>query len=87
MLCTVAEAAKLLGYNSRSQLYRLLKEQWLDDYRLEIEGKTYLNMRGPEGQPTLAQHIRGITQVRYGATEIIDFNPDQYLKDLAKRLS
>ena len=71
MLCTVAEASKLLGYNSRSQLYRLLKEQWLDDYQLEIEGKTYLNMRGPEGQPTLAQHIRGITQVRYGATEII----------------
>ena len=51
MYCTFSEASKLLGYKSRSTLYRLKEKGFLDDYLEEIEGKTYLYMREKKGKP------------------------------------
>ena len=39
-LCSIGEAAKQLGYKSRSQIYRMISDGWLDDYLKEINGMT-----------------------------------------------
>ena len=31
-LATISEAAKICGYQSRSQLYKMLNDGWLKDY-------------------------------------------------------
>ena len=85
MLCTFSEAAKFLGYSSRSQLYKLRDLGVLDEYLEVGEGKTYLNMK-PTGKLSLAQHIMHNTQWR-GLQTIIDFDPDVYLKEEAERLA
>ena len=84
-ICTFAEAAKILGYKSRSTLYRLKRDGWLDDYIQMIDGKTYLEMDARRGKPTLARHIMGIIDWRCSNT-IIDFDPKKYLRDEAERL-
>ena len=80
MYCTFSEASKLLGYKSRSTLYRLKEKGLLDDYLEEIEGKTYLYMREKKGK-TLAKHIRSNIFDRHGFV-CNDFNPDTYLQSL-----
>ena len=62
-LATITEASRILGYKSRSQIYRMLKDGWLDDYVSEIEGTKYLDLK-PEGKPHLVDHIAGIAQWR-----------------------
>ena len=44
-LATFPEAAKLMGYKSRSQLYKLKRDGWLNDYIVEIAGKNYLDLK------------------------------------------
>ena len=80
MYCTFSEASKLLGYKSRSTLYRLKEKGLLDDYLEEIEGKTYLYMREKKGK-TLAKHIRSNIFDRHGFV-CYNFNPDTYLQSL-----
>ena len=86
MLCSITEASELLGYKSRAQLYRMKEDHWLDDYIQMIDGKTYLHMEGPRGKPSLARHIMGIIDWRSSNT-IIDFYPNKYIQDEAKRLN
>ena len=85
MLCTFTEAARFLGYSSRSQLYKMKDLGVLDDYLEAVQGKLYLNMK-PTGKLSLAQHIMHNTQWR-GLQTIIDFDPDVYLKEEAERLA
>ena len=80
MYFTLSEASKLLGYKSRSTLYRLKEKGLLDDYLEEIEGKTYLYMREKKGK-TLAKHIRSNIFDRHGFV-CNDFNPETYLQSL-----
>ena len=54
-----SEAAKLMGYKSRSQLYKMKRDGWLNDYIVEIAGKNYLDLQ-PRGKESLDNHIMGI---------------------------
>ena len=85
MLCTFTEAARFLGYSSRSQLYKMKDLGALDDYLEDVQGKLYLNMK-PTGKLSLAQHIMHNTQWR-GLQSIIDFYPDVYIEQEAERLA
>ena len=58
-LYTITEAAKICGYKSRSTIYKMLNDGWLNDYIMEIEGTKYLNLK-PEGKPQLVDHMAGI---------------------------
>ena len=58
-----SEAAKLMGYKSRSQLYKMKRDGWLNDYIVEIAGKNYLDLQ-PRGKASLDNHIMGIIQWR-----------------------
>ena len=80
MYCSFSEASKLLGYKSRSTLYRLKEKGLLDDYLEEIEGKTYLYMREKKGK-TLAKHIRTNVFDRHGFMSH-NFDPEEYLNSL-----
>ena len=62
-LCTITETAKICGYKSRSQIYRMLNDGWLNDYLVEIEGTKYLDLK-PAKKPHLAEHMAGIAQWR-----------------------
>ena len=62
-ICTFAEAAKILGYKSRSTLYKLKKDGWLDDYLVKFAGRDHLYLK-PRGKPKLATHIMEIIQWR-----------------------
>ncbi len=85
MLCTFTEAAKFLGYSSRSQLYKMKDLGVLDEYIEDLQGKLYLSMK-PTGKLSLAQHIMHNTQWR-GLQTIIDFDPDVYIEQEAERLA
>ena len=85
MLCTFTEAARFLGYSSRSQLYKMKDLGVLDEYLEAVQGKHYLNMK-PTGKLSLAQHIMHNTQWR-GLQTIIDFDPDVYIEQEAERLA
>ena len=85
MLCTIKQASTFLGYRSTSTMYRLLHSGMLDDYVERIEGETYLDMGGKGRKPTLARHV--MTLVNWQADfQIIDFDPNQYIKEEASRL-
>ena len=62
-LATITEASRILGYRSRSQLYRMLNDGWLNDYVVEIEGIKYLDLK-PAKKPHLVDHMAGIAQWR-----------------------
>ena len=51
-----------------------------------IEGKRYLDMK-PSGKDSLARHCMGLLAYRRTNIEIIDFDPDEYLNDLAKQIA
>ena len=58
-LATFSEAAKLMGYKIRSQLYKRKRDGWLNDYIVEIGGKTYFDLQA-RGKESLDNHIMGI---------------------------
>ncbi len=58
-LATFSEAAKLMGFKSRSQLYKLKRDGWLNDYNVEIASKNYLDLQ-PRVKESLDNHIMGI---------------------------
>jgi len=60
---TFREAGKLLGYKSPSTLYKLKREEKLDDYVIDIEGRSYLVMK-PAGKPKLKDYLVQILQFR-----------------------
>jgi|TARA_B000000557_G_C20571368_1_gene357380 hypothetical protein len=61
--CTYSEAAKILGYQSRSTLYKVRKDGWLKNYEVNIDGKQYLDLN-PRGRTPLDQYLKGILQWR-----------------------
>ena len=65
-ICTFAETAKILGYKSRSTLYKLKKDGWLDDYLVKFAGRDHLYLK-----PKLATHIM----------EIIQWRPNNHIRD------
>ena len=59
---TISEAAKQLGYKSRSQLYRLIEDGSLRDYVYQdMKARTYL-LAEPEGKRTLIGWVKSITR-------------------------
>ena len=84
MHCSIQEAARFLGFKSRSSLYRLLNEGRLDDYKEIVEGRVYLNMRAKGKRPTLARYIASITEWRPDF-ELIDFDREQWLQEQAEQ--
>ena len=62
-LCSIGEAAKQLGYKSRSQIYRMISDGWLNDYLQESNGRKYLELE-PRGKRPLKEHMAGISQWR-----------------------
>ena len=66
-------------------MYRLLHSGMLDDYVERIDDETYLDMGEKGRKPTLARHV--MTLVNWQADfQIIDFDPNQYIKEEASRL-
>jgi len=61
--CTYSETARILGYSSRSTLYKVRNDGWLKHYEVSIEGKKYLDLH-PRGHSPLDQHLKGILQWR-----------------------
>ena len=53
----------ILGYSSRSILYKVRKDGWLKSYEVSIEGKRYLDLHPRNRQP-LDQYLKGILQWR-----------------------
>ena len=70
-LFTITEAAKELGYSSRSTLYRCIKNGYLDKYLWETkDGKrTYIELN-PKGKMSVAQVIATNIQWRSHAIHV-----------------
>jgi len=67
MILNTSEAARHLGYSTRTTLQRLLGAGLLDDYRRPGGGRAVLLETAPEGLPTLRQRVQGLTQIRYNS--------------------
>ena len=61
--CTYSETARILGYSSRSTLYKVKNDGWLKHYEVSIDGRNYLDLH-PRGHSPLDQHLKGILQWR-----------------------
>ena len=60
-IATFAEASEILGYRSPSTLYKLRKEGQLDNYLLEIQGRTHLVMK-PAAKAKSKDYLGSILQ-------------------------
>ncbi len=59
---TISEAARQLGFKSRSQLYRLIEDGSLRDYLYQDQkGRKYL-LAEPEGKKDLYSWVKSITR-------------------------
>jgi len=90
MILNTSEAARHLGYASRTTLQRLLAAGHLDRYRVPGGGRQVLLETAPEGLPTLRQQVQALTQIRYssplwrrgGAEEISEAELDAALEPI-----
>ena len=62
-IATFTEASQILGYKSRSTLYKLKRDSLLEDYLVEIKGKSHLILK-PVGKPRLKDYLASILQWR-----------------------
>jgi len=67
MILNTFEAARHLGYSTRTTLQRLLAAGLLDAYRVPGGGRQVLLETRPPGLPTLRQRVQGLVQVRYSS--------------------
>jgi len=67
MILNTSEAARFLGYRTRTTLQRLLAAGLLDAYRVPGGGRQVLLETNPVGLPTLRQRVQGLTQVRFNS--------------------
>jgi len=67
MILNTSEAARHLGYSTRTTLQRLLGAGLLNDYRRPGGGRQVLLETNPPGLPTLRQRVQGLVQVRYSS--------------------
>jgi len=90
MILNTSEAARHLGYSTRTTLQRLLAAGLLDDYRRPGGGRAVLLETAPEGLPTLRERVQGLTQIRYnsplwrrsGAEEITEPGLEQAMEPI-----
>tara|TARA_B100001121_G_C18490079_1_gene526856 strand:- start:526 stop:756 length:231 start_codon:yes stop_codon:yes gene_type:complete len=68
-LFTISQAAKELGYSSRSTLYRLMEKGYFDDYLWTDGKRKYLELN-PKGKKSLAQMIAINIQWRSNALHV-----------------
>ena len=68
-LFTISQAAKELGYSSRSTLYRLMGKGYFDDYLWTDGKRKYLELN-PKGKKSLAQMIAINIQWRSNALHV-----------------
>jgi len=62
-----SEAARFLGYRTRTTLQRLLAAGLLDAYRVPGGGRQVLLETNPPELPTLRQRVQALTQVRFNS--------------------
>ena len=62
-IAAFTEASQILGYKSRSTLYKLKRDGLLEDYLVEIKGKSYSILK-PVGKPRLKDSLASILQWR-----------------------
>jgi len=67
MILNTSEAARHLGYSTRTTLQRLLAAGLLDAYRVPGGGRQVLLETRPPGLPTLRQRVQALVQVRYSS--------------------
>jgi len=67
MILNTSEAARHLGYSTRTTLQRLLAAGLLNDYRVPGGGRQVLLETSPPSLPTLRQRVRALVQVRYSS--------------------
>ena len=90
MILNTSEAARHLGYRTRTTLQRLLRDGHLDRYRVPGGGRQVLLETAPEGLPTLREQVQSLTQVRHhsplwrrgGAEEISEAELDAALEPI-----
>ena len=90
MILNTSEAARHLGYRTRTTLQRLLRDGHLDRYRVPGGGHQVLLETAPEGLPTLREQVQSLTQVRHhsplwrrgGAEEISEAELDAALEPI-----
>ena len=68
-LFTITQAAKELGYTSRSTLYRLIEKGCFDEYLWTDGKRKYLELN-PRGKKSLAQKIASNIQWRSHALHV-----------------
>ena len=64
-IATFSQAAKMMGYKSRSTLYRLKRDGFLSDYLIEVNGRDQL-LLAPHGLPELPEYLSSVVQWRAG---------------------
>jgi len=67
MILNTSEAARHLGYSTRTTLQRLLAAGLLEDYRRPGGGRQVLLETDPPGLPSLRSAVQGLTQIRYNS--------------------
>lgn len=90
MILNTSEAARHLGYRTRTTLQRLLRDGALDRYRVPGGGRQVLLETAPEGLPTLREQVQALTQIRHssplwrrgGAEEISEAELDAALEPI-----
>jgi len=90
MILNCSEAARHLGYSTRTTLQRLLAAGLLDAYRVPGGGRQVLLETNPPGLVTLRERVRRLAQTRYnsplwrrgGAEEITEAELDAALEPI-----
>lgn len=90
MILNASEAARHLGYRTRTTLQRLLRDGHLDRYRVPGGGRQVLLETAPEGLPSLREQVQALTQIRHnsplwrrgGAEEISEAELDAALEPI-----
>jgi len=90
MILNTSEAARFLGYRTRTTLQRLLAAGLLDAYRVPGGGRQVLLETNPPELPTLRQRVQALTQVRFnsplwrrgGAEEITEQGLEQAMEPI-----
>jgi len=67
MILNTSEAARHLGYSTRTTLQRLLAAGLLDAYRVPGGGRQVLLETAPPELPTLRQRVQALVQIRYSS--------------------
>ena len=60
-IATFSETARLMGYKTRSVLYRLKQDGYLSDYLIEVNGRDQLLLT-PHGKPKLKDYLGSVIQ-------------------------